>query len=1750
MSDVDKRVVQFDFDNAKFERNVKQSMSTLDKLKDKLDFKEVSDSLDKVSIKFSALEIAAITALSNITNKIVDLGINIVKSLSVDNISKGWTKFNEKTISVATMASQTIKIAGQEITDYAKKMEVIDEQLEKLNWFTDETSYNFTDMVDNIGKFTAAGQDLDASVEAMMGIANWAALSGQNAATASRAMYQLAQALSKGYVQLIDYKSIQNANMDTQEFRKTVLDTAVAMGELTKQGDKYITKTGSKFTINQFAEELNSKWFTSGVLTKSLAKYSAAVDELYRISSETGLTASEVIARYGDEVDKFGLKAFKAAQECRTLNDALGAVKDAVSTGWMTTAEKIFGSYSKSKELWSDLGNELYDVFAEGGNFRNDVLRIWNDLEGRNDLFSHKSKNQGAFWNIYDSIIAIKDIIKEAWNDIFPKTLFSNSADQAKDIARSFKKFTENLKETTARIKETIKSDERLRKILDGLFSVLRLGAQTIYAIRYALDPIIIMIKDLANVIIDFAADLGVSLTKTDKITEAIFETAQKLSNILSKIIEFINPAGVLRFVLNLLKSLYGILQKIVDLVKKGFSSIGSATNKLKIIFVNFGNVLKNFAQRIRDVFSSISFGGSKSSNNSEDSAVSSGVRRIAKRMAVNKKTVEEVKETGKSLTVLEKVLETVKPIIESVKRLTNAIIGLVASLMNMVSMVIENVSWIFETISKFNFEKMLKWIKQNIKWVVLAGIGILLAVKIYDLVYSIIYAVKGINYAFGVLTDSINQLAVSKVLSSVAEIIKGLGLALLEISVSFAIFSTIPMDGIVKGTLVMIALGAMLILFLKAAKHTTATLDSVFDAGSGFFASIRNLKGSFESSDLLYIPTIISTFAFALLEIAVAFKLLGSVNKQGLIAGAVVIGALGVATVALLLLSKKIGADYRNISKSFPGFLTLIGMALLINKFTKSLIRLSGIEPSKMIVPIIGMVSLIGSIALVAFALNKMNKESDGNGIGNKDIKKELKSIGSILISLSIFAFAVNKLAKADPKQLKIIFAGFVGIILSLTLLAGALSMINKNKNVDNAKKGAKKQNNLKTILDYVKVMAGMLAGFAIAVKLLQDVGVANMITITGSMIAFFITLTKCMKVMGDMRANAKRSDQALVYAGAMSAMLIAFVSSMKILQDVKWYQLLTSAGVMVAFLYAFVGAIAILSKIKSSPTHLLGLAGSIAILSSSMIMLATALYIMKDLDLPTIAWDFLTLVGAIVVLGGVTALLSKVIPSMLGLSAAIAVTGLGLLVTANALSILATVLGPFVKTFGENFDALIDLIQNFVVETLLFTASLGDKLTAALVTIIGSLLDSLLSLSDKILEVVVSLINMLIQAIIDTTPNLIEALVVVIKGILQAVKELVPYVIDTLVTFITTVLQAIAANIKEWVNYIFDIVIGVIDSLIEKLPVLCMKVGEAIVTLVHSVVDTIVYMVPELINAGFDLILGLIEGIGQAIEDNSGKVRDTIISFCNHIKNAFCDLFGIHSPSTIFEGFGKNMIEGLINGIKNMFAKVKEVFSNLFKKIGEVFSDVFGWFKDLGSKIIDNVSNGISNAWNTLSGAVSNAAESVGNTFKKIFGIHSPSTVFEQYGEYMMEGLAIGISDNSSVVNEEATSAMSNVISKVGEAIDNGIEDDELTITPILDLSNVERGTRNISSMMRGISGGSLSVSGSLASNASREINRGSAQTINNQNGNVTNNNTTDNYYSTFNITTDDPEELARETDRILQRNRRNANLAKGGA
>ena len=382
---IDERVVEMKFNNKDFEKNASATMSTLEKLKQKLrldgatkgideinkaagkfSLDGMGNATDRVTLKFDAMSMAAMAAIQRIVDKAMNAGEKLVKSLSVDQIQAGWDKFSKKTTSVGTMIAQGYSQAE------------VNRELDRLLWFTDETSYDFSAMVDSISKFTASGQSLGDSVDALEGIALWAAKSGQNASTASRAMYQLAQAIPRAMTRQ-DWISVMNANMDTEEFRKTAIQAALEIGTLKEvQAGIYqsvVNPGADTFDVSGFIDSLtDGRWLTSEVQMATYNKYAAAVNDIYDYTQEHGVLAAEAIRALAGETDEFSRQAFKAGQETRTLGDAIDATKDAVSSGWMKTFEYLIGDYTQATAFWSDVVEKLYDVFAMPGESRNETL--------------------------------------------------------------------------------------------------------------------------------------------------------------------------------------------------------------------------------------------------------------------------------------------------------------------------------------------------------------------------------------------------------------------------------------------------------------------------------------------------------------------------------------------------------------------------------------------------------------------------------------------------------------------------------------------------------------------------------------------------------------------------------------------------------------------------------------------------------------------------------------------------------------------------------------------------------------------------------------------------------------------------------------------------------------------------------------------------------------------------------------------------------------------------------------------------------------------------------------------------------------------------------------------------------------------------------------------------------------------------------------------------------------------------------
>ena len=372
--EVDERVVEMRFDNAQFEKNVHQTMQSLEKLNDslrldgaekgfekisdasaKVDFDEMQGALDDLSGKFSAVEVMGVAALSHITRQAIDTGEKLVKSLSLDQVTSGWNKYAQNTASVQTIMNAT-----------GKSIAKVNGYLSKLMWFSDETSYSFTDMTQSLGQLTASGGDIEKVIPMIMGMANATAYAGKGASEFSRVIYNLNQSYSQGYLSMMDWKSVELAGVATAELKKQIIETGVELGKI-KEGD---------VTVGTFSSTLSTKWADKEVMETAFGKFaefSEAVKKM--VDANPGMLASQAIDALADQYDEVTVKAFKAAQEAKSFSEAVDATKDAVSSGWMETFDILFGNYEEAKGFWSDLAEEFWNMFAGGAAGRNNWLK-------------------------------------------------------------------------------------------------------------------------------------------------------------------------------------------------------------------------------------------------------------------------------------------------------------------------------------------------------------------------------------------------------------------------------------------------------------------------------------------------------------------------------------------------------------------------------------------------------------------------------------------------------------------------------------------------------------------------------------------------------------------------------------------------------------------------------------------------------------------------------------------------------------------------------------------------------------------------------------------------------------------------------------------------------------------------------------------------------------------------------------------------------------------------------------------------------------------------------------------------------------------------------------------------------------------------------------------------------------------------------------------------------------------------------
>lgn len=1111
---IDYRIVEAQFRNSNFEKNIAQSTESLERFKRSLDVDEQAKSLekldnaadlagmkglaqqvDKVADKFSAMGVVAFTALQRITNAAIDTGVSLVKSLSIDQITAGWNKYEQKTSNVQTLVNAT-----------GKSVEDINGYLEKLMMFSDETSYDFTTMAQSLGQMVTSGGNIDRLIPMIEGIANATSFAGKGAAEFSRSIYNLNQSYGQGYLTLMDWRSVELSGVASQQLKETFIDVGKALGTLDKNGR---TAKGTLVDIGNFSTTLADKWASREVMEQAFGRFAQVTEAAYKLV-QAGMadTYSEAYAMLDGAFEQVYYRAALAAQEAKTFGEAINSVKDAVSSGWMTTFDYIFGGYDKAKEIWTNLANDLWDVFAAPAQERNSVLRIWAAEAGKDLGNGLKGLGgQAALWegitNIFKSLLSVIQAVKKGFAEIFP----SKTAQEIADFTFRFRDLSEKLiasEDTLAKI----------QKVASGLASILKLMLIPIKAVLGIIGTIITEAAPLTEYLLDFLAYIGALTTNLakaineSKIIEGVFATLKSSIEAVGGAFAFLG-----RMIASGISSLMGVNILDIEGVTTALASIPPVGVEVGKVFDTIGDSAKK------------NLGG-----------LSDGAERI-KQIAISvKETI--IKVCTAIGQVLSPVLSRIKQIFKNVT-LTDAIgttllVGLYQQIKKIASALVKiKTDWngVVKALTNVlnTAGDALKTFQNKVNAEVLKSIAVAVGILAASLFLisrvdtgKMVGSFAAVALLFGELAYILGSLGKKELIIGKAEIITlsgamvGMALALNILAKGLAKVAEVQNDGnigkaalaigslmtalavlstamsIYAGDKDILRLSVVIMAFGASIKILASAIDSLSKitwneiwpglvglAGAlgSIVAVVGILKSKWMTANMANVPATLVALGISLMALVVPLRMLGSMPYADIKTGADAL--LGMMTGMTLLLS------ILKISNLTSGTFTLSGD---LSKAASSLMAL-GTALTMLVIPIQilgklpadqmaqGMNSVIVLLTGLTIALSAMKLTSGGLvGVG-----------GSLIAMASALTALILPITILGKIQFTTLITGLAGLVVTMTALGGTVYIIGKFSKAFSGMTAS-----ITGFAVGALVMIGAIAAFTAAIAALATMGTA----------------------------------------------------------------------------------------------------------------------------------------------------------------------------------------------------------------------------------------------------------------------------------------------------------------------------------------------------------------------------------------------------------------------------------------------------------------------------------------------------------------------------------------------------------------------------------------------------------------------------------------------------------------------------------
>lgn len=1581
--EVDSRVVEMRFDNANFEKNTKQTISTIDRLMEKLQFKgaekgfekldtaaenvdfaTMQTSLDRLESKFSSLNIVATTALVNITNKFVDAGEKLVKSLSIDQVASGWDKYTEKTSNVQTIMNAT-----------GKSIDQVNGYLNKLMWYSDETSFSFNEMTSALSSMTATGGDIEKLLPMIMGIANSVADAGQSGEAFVHTIRNLTQSYSTGFLNLQDWNSLAIAKTNSKALIENLIEAGKELGTLDAQGR---TSAGTLVDTGTFRNTLSEKWATKAVMEKAFNKYAQMTLDVYDLTQEKGITASEAIDELSGAYDNIAERSFKAAQQAKSFNEAIDATKDAVGSSWMKVFETFFGNKEEATETWTELANRLYDIFVPSIDGLNERLKDglnsgWAQLQGRlgdqADAYSYTLQQvalaSGAVTE--DQITEAGSFTKALQQNGVSAQLLKASLDEAQTSAEKLLTLSDKEmaakhydRETIQRDAEafaklnaeiqngTLDLDEYAQKI--GELSGREHLMQSFWNIMDAIGKVATPVKEAFSEIFPPADG------------ERIYSFAERLDLMTQKLIITDQTAEKIKKtfkgLFTVLKGVTTILSKIGAVAKEAFSLLANAAKPVAQVMLSVGAGLGDFLETIYEVATGSGtlrekLGGIKTALTkllSPVDALGSMLKNTKIAQYIDTFLEKGEKSTGLLGTLYSVGRRAFDGLSAVIRTAASGGIGILGTLEMAISTLLSKLGGLGETAVQ-----VLGLTKPNLE----------------DFQQNLIDMPKNLSKSMSEFASSF-QRSMNKINGSVGDAFAPVKQFFTAVKEGFDAISGTDVYRFMS----LIDVGLLAFSIGQIAKATKSLktmletpLTGMLNSISGTFKQLTSAIKTWQKNESTKPLTGMAT---AILILAGAMYVMSRINPDRFTEIAItVFGFVTLLTVSAKLLeptTKRFTKAFDSLKASALNAATLwgtaaalIGLGIAIGSITKGLSRIMEVmQKGHIAANVSALVVVTASIVAMMLAMRQL---SLALVVGEKAMNH--KVILSTAVELVALSGAIKVLSTAlkplsEIKFTSLVKAGMAVVSLGglLTTMATALAAVNKMIGPTGFQNGA--------------AIAAMAGGIWIAAQAASSLANIQFVRLDAAMTSIK-TLMLLMTTMSAFSSKTKFGSGAAILVMSTSLVVLAgAVGLFAVMGDAAIDGLIkVAAGLTALSVASQMSGVDGAASILTMSSAMLVLAGAVAIYARlgdaalgamvkcgvALAGMGVAVFALSKLqgDALQAAWVISTLSGGMIKLAAACAIFNFVKWESL-LSAGVALGGLiAVLLGAGALNSVFPMLSAGLTVLGTAFDkfasgalkltgamAIIGVLSMFAGPICTAIINAAPDIQDALIAVVKVLCNTIIECAEPLTNALIGLIEILCNTLISTAPQIAQACRVVIESVASEVWQAIKDLFRPLGT-------------GDWWMQIFndDRPIGAFVNWVKEI----FKGAE-------EQVDTSGFE-----DAGKNISEGLAEGELKGkdqVEKASEEVAQAAVETTK-------DTVKTHSPSLVMEEIGRYITEGLALGIADPSA-LAQAKANML-----------------------------------------HAATSIRNVFTTFWGIHSPSDVAASDAENILEGAILGIGDKT---------------------------------------------------------------------------------------------------------------------------------------